>query len=148
MSNVRPLVRADEFTPPSTALFSWKRAVLAVILWPVGCSLVGFLIATASGEHGSIIFLGLGVLVGVAGASAHAGLLLIARFRRVSSLGQTLLVWATTAVILMALAIAFAMDSNSPSKLREALGFIFLYAALPALVAATVFNWLVNRAAA
>jgi ABC-type sugar transport system permease subunit len=122
--------------------------VLAVILWLAGCSLVGFLVATASGEHGSIIFLGLGVLIGAAGASAHAGLLLFGRFRRLPSLGQTLLVWATTAVILMALAVAFAMDSNSPSKLREALGFIALYAALPALAAATVFNWLVNRATA
>ena len=147
MSNVRPLVQLEE---PQVApnVRSWRRVRLALVLWLVGCSLAGLLIATWSGEHGSIIFIGLGVFVGVAGAIAHVSLLLTVRFRRLSFFAQLLLLSVFTVALLMAIALAFAASSEGANRYTEALTVAALYASLPAIVAASVFNWLVQHAVA
>ena len=127
-----------------------KLVARTLVLWLAGTSLGGIVAAAASGEFGSILFVGFGVALGVAGAVTHVALLFVPWFRNRSLVVQSLLLWLATLVSLVALIALALLSSTEPDafSLREAIGTIGRYAALPSLIAATLLSWFVGRAAA
>lgn len=59
----------------------WRRFAMAAV-WLIGPVLMGILAATISGEHGSVLFVAVGLYVGVSGAVSYLLLPLLPRFRR------------------------------------------------------------------
>jgi hypothetical protein len=62
--------------------------------------------------------------------------------------GQLVTLWLSTLALLVLFALAFAGTSDEPGRYVEALKAVAVFAALPALVGAGVFNWLVRHAVA
>ena len=141
---------STETKSPTQLRTTWKLVAIAVVGWLAGCALAGFVLAAASGEHGSIVIAGFGVFLGLAGAGAHTALLFMRRFRVLPLPKQVFFLWLATLATLLTLAIVFGFDSNSPDSFlpREALTIVSLYVAAPALAASFLLGWLVNRAAA
>jgi len=129
---------------------SLKLFVRVVLLWVVGCALGGVVVASINGEFGSILFAGMEVALGLAGAVAHVTLLFVPAFRGRPIVTQSVLLWLGTLAALIALSILVALPSERPSatSLWETVSTIFQYVAMPALLASVAANWLVNRAAA
>lgn len=131
---------AKEVHDPQGCLKFWKRAAIAV-MWLVGPILMGILAATVSGEHGSIVFVVIGLYVGVPGAISYLLLPLFSRFRRLGGLGR--FVSYTVAATLPTVACASYVvmgDSRSTASLfffmsGIAAGFACICAMLVAQVA-------------
>jgi hypothetical protein len=62
----------------------WQRAVIAA-LWLISPALMGFLAAIISGEHGSVVFVVVGLYVGVSGALSYLLFPLFPPFRRLGA---------------------------------------------------------------
>ena len=97
----------------------WKRAAIAT-LWPVSSLLMGFLAATLSGEHGSIVFVVVGLYVGVSGAISYLLLPLLSPFRRLEGLGR-IVAYTVVAILPTVACSAYVALSNS----RLATSFFF-----------------------
>ena len=92
----------------------WKRVVIAA-LWPVSSLLMGLLAATLSGEHGSIVFVVVGLYVGVPGAIVYLLLPLLALFRKLGSWGR-IAAYTVVAILPTVACSAYAAFSNSQLK--------------------------------
>jgi hypothetical protein len=97
----------------------WKRVVIAA-LWPVSSLLTGFLAATLSGGHGSIVFVVVGIYVGVPGAIAYLLLPLLSLFRKLGSWGR---IAAYTVVAILPTVACSAYAAFSTSQLKAS--FVF-----------------------
>ena len=126
----------------------WTAVVLAIFLWLCCGPLVGILGAAISGEHGSIVLFFLGVQGGIAGAVAHTALLFAARFRNLSAIRQTLVLWVAAVSLMLLVALASMIYSGEQTKFTAMLSIIAEFVALPALAGSAVLRWLVSRAAA
>lgn len=93
-----------EFVPAWKA--DWRRPLVAATLWMLLGSAAGWAAAYTIAEHGSIVFIGVGVAIGVVGAVAHAGVLQSPRFRVAGLLAQALLLWLATLALLVLVAVA------------------------------------------
>ncbi|MBI3716186.1 MAG: hypothetical protein HY255_09350 [Betaproteobacteria bacterium] len=122
----------------------WRHIPFAFLSWAIGCSGLGFVAAAISGQHGSIVLFMLGAAIGVTGACVHSVLLLVVSFRRQSRLSQTMLLWVAIASILWMLIVT--LEGNASKSLSDMSLFFLQYVATPTLVAATLFNFVVNRA--
>jgi hypothetical protein len=98
----------DTLRPPS----SWRVARLAMI-WLFGCSLAGLIIAMINGEFGSIVYVIVGVFVGLSGALSHCLLVRRASFRRRSKVTKAMFVWVGAMIIPLAWTVVGALDSNA-----------------------------------
>jgi hypothetical protein len=88
-----------------------KRAAIAA-LWPVSSLLMGILAAAFSGEHGSIVFVVVGLYVGVSGAISYFLLPLLSPFRRLESLGR-IVTYTVLAILPTIVCAAYVVLSNS-----------------------------------
>jgi len=120
-------------------------ACLVWLLVPV----VGVITAVVYGEHGSILFVAIGLWIGVAGAAGNVSLLFVAQFRAFASPIRILAVWAATLTLLLCFACISSFSSGKPfvSEFMEALRMLAVYAAAPALLAAVAAVMLVENAA-
>ena len=116
----------------------WRRSLAAALLWFVGCSLSGFAIAAASGEHGSIIFVMFGVAIGVCGGISNASLILWFRFAGLPMLLRIVSVWGASMALFLALG---AVLSWPPTDLPV----IAIYVAIPTLLGSVAVNLLLAR---
>jgi hypothetical protein len=129
--------------------YSWRQTFRAALLWLGGCSVIGFVAASISGEHGSIIMFGFGVVIGITGAICHVALLSIGRFRSANRMSKAFLLGiATTALLLVCAEIEAALEPT-PNVLAytEALTTVLTFGLLPSLAAAFVAVWLTDNAA-
>ena len=108
----------DTLPPPS----SWRVARLAVI-WLLGCSLAGIIIAMINGEFGSIVFVILGVFVGLSGALSHCLLVRRASFIRRSEVAKAMIVWIGAMIIPLAWTVAGALNSNA----KVSGGYVYIF---------------------
>jgi len=120
------------------ASIPWRKSVLIGLLWPVGLTLLGIAAATASGEHGSIIFVAMGLIMGLCGAASHASLLLWARYRALPTLLRVLSVWATSMMLFL---IVGALLAQRPTEVF----FMVSYVAIPAILAAAILEFVLAR---
>jgi hypothetical protein len=132
---------------PPALLLTGKQIAIAIALWLVGGTSIGFTIATVIGEHGSIIWAILGFAIGLAGAIAHATLLFLPSFRRQSRTRQTISLWFVTVFSLAAIVAAYYLFSDSELNYspKEIALFLFIYVAVPTLLAAAVASYVVAR---
>jgi hypothetical protein len=92
----------------------WKRVAIAA-LWPVSSLLMGFLAATLSGEHGAIVFVVVGLYVGVPGAIAYLLLPLSPLFKKLGSWGR-IAVYTVVSILSTVACSTYAALSNSQLK--------------------------------
>src|SRR5882724_9999503 len=94
----------------------WKRTAIAV-LWLVSPVLMGILAATISGEHGSIVFVVVGLYVGIPGAITYLLLPLLSPFRELGGLGRfvTYTVEAILPTVACAAYVVLASSRSTPS---------------------------------
>ena len=92
----------------------WRDVLKLVALWIVGCSLAGVLAATFSGQFGSVVFVIVGVFVGLSGAISHCILVQLAAFRRSSNTVKTITLWIGAMTIPLAWTVLGALDSTHP----------------------------------
>jgi hypothetical protein len=122
----------------------WKRVAIAA-LWPVSSLLMGFLAATLSGEHGSIVFVVVGLYVGVPGAIGYLLLPLLSLFRRLG-VGGRIAAYTVVAILPTVACSAYAALSNSQLKASFVLlmsGIATGFACICALLATQVESrWL------
>ncbi len=132
-----------------TSRYSGKQGVGALCFWLLASTLVGFLAAMLSGEHGSVVFIGLGFSVGIAGALSHNILLAATKYRSFSGPRKALTLWSGTMLALVALAAVAASNWDQPysSALKDAVALVLLYCAVPALLGAPIAVHLVESAA-
>src|SRR5262245_45644619 len=97
------------------------KIFIAILLWVVGCTVAGFIVAQLSGEHGSIIFASFRIAICVSGALAHTILLSISQFRHTSQLIQALTLWGLTLFVLLLAAVVANIYASHPvfSSLQE-----------------------------
>lgn len=127
-----------------------KQLAVAACGWLAGCALAGYLVATAHGEHGALLFILLGGLLGLAGAVVHTTLLSVAGFRRCGVGRQALLLWLATLAMTFVIALAAGIDPNAAGTgvlLSEVVAVVLVYFATPALGASFGLTWLVKRTA-
>ena len=98
----------------------WRRAAVA-ILWLAGPIFMGFLAATISGEHGSIVFVIVGLYVGIPGAISYLLLPLLLPFRKLGGLGR-FVTYTVSAILPTVACAAYAALTNSRST-----GSFFLF---------------------
>ncbi len=67
----------------------WQRAAL-FLLWIVISTLLGLIAATIDGEHGSVVFIVVGLYVGIAGAITSLLLSFLPGFGRLDSVGKVI----------------------------------------------------------
>lgn len=91
---------------------SWKVASLATV-WLVGCSLAGLVIAMINGEFGSIVYVIVGVFVGLSGAISHWLLVRRASFRRRSEIMKAVILWIGAMIIPLMWTVIGALYSNA-----------------------------------
>lgn len=121
----------------------WRSISSACVLWLVGGAVGGMVPAAISGEHGSIIFVVLGVFTGICGAVTHGCLLPTTWFRQQEKLAQVTTLWIGTLFLFL----TAASIVNFASRL-EALKVVLVYLTAPVLVAAAICNELINRESA
>src|ERR1700722_5578763 len=92
----------------------WKRVSIAA-LWPISSPWLGFLAATLSGEQGSIVFVVVGLYVGVPGAIAYLLLPLLSLFRKLGSWGR-IVAFTVVAVLPTVACSTYAALSSSQLK--------------------------------
>jgi hypothetical protein len=93
LNQVRLTLNALDPTPGSSPRPTWRDNLRIAALWVVGCSVVGFLAATYNGEFGSIVYVFIGVLVGISGAITHCVLVGRDAFRRRSDTFKAIALW-------------------------------------------------------
>ena len=129
--------------------YPWRQAFRAALLWLVGCSTFGFIVASVNGEHGSIIFLGYGIFVGLAGGISHVALLAIQRIRSLNKLPRALVLSCATTILMLVYA-ACEVASNPTSNVlayTEALTLVLTFGFVPSFIAAFAVVWLTENAA-
>jgi hypothetical protein len=89
----------------------WQRAVIAAV-WLIGPVMMGILVATISGEHGSVLYVVVGLCVGVSGAISYLLLPLLSPFRRLKGIGR-IAVCAGVAVLPTVVFSAYVARSGS-----------------------------------
>jgi hypothetical protein len=119
----------------------WRRAVIAA-LWMIGPVLMGFLAAMISGEHGSVVFVVVGLYVGVSGAVSYLLLPLVPPLRRLGAIGRTASIAAGAALPTIAFSAYFALSGSSPWFFNFEAGLAVAYACICALLISQVeFRW-------
>jgi uncharacterized membrane protein len=121
-------------TPTDGSRASWWKIAKLAAFWLFGCSAIGFVVASISGEFGSIVFLIMGVLVGLSGAICHSVVALRPPFARQSAAARFTILWVGAMFIPMAWTILGALNSNVPVGDRYVVFFCGNIAAM-ALVA-------------
>jgi hypothetical protein len=110
---------ATENSHPPT----WAHVAKIAIFWLIGCSAVGIIAATINGEFGSIIYVGVCVLVGLSGAIFHSVLARRPSFLRLSPVPKAAILWIGAMIIPMAWAILGALTSN----VRTDMSYVVLF---------------------
>jgi hypothetical protein len=136
---------STEFESTSSG-YSWRQGLGACVFWIASSALVGITAAALNGEHGSVVFVGLGFVVGLAGALSHNLLLLSSQYRRLVFLRKTATLWFVTVLTLFAFAAALAIGLGRPyfTASKEGVAWLAIYSALPVLLATPVALHLVE----
>ncbi len=116
----------------------WPLVLAAATIWFVVFSLAGIGLAVASGEHGSVIFVLLGVMSGTSGAVMCVALWVWPLFRSLP-FAQRVLFMALASELLFALSCSFFLMGVSDIALVAA------SAALPMLLASGLVNHFIGR---
>jgi hypothetical protein len=90
----------------------WQRGVIAA-LWLIGPVLMGFLAAMISGEHGSVVFVVVGLYVGVSGVVSYLLFPLVPPFRRLGATGRMAAFAAGAALPTIAFSGYFALSGST-----------------------------------
>lgn len=109
--------------------------LLGLIGWPIVCTVIGLAAAVISGEHGSILFLIWGLLIGVAGTITQTCIKTI--FGRFSI--ESNLIWlyvAISTLLLFGLFLAYFVwsDGGDISSINENLKYALTFWFIPALI--------------
>jgi hypothetical protein len=115
-------------------ILGWSKIAKLAVFWLLGCSGIGFVAASIYGEFGSIVFVIMGVFVGLSGAISHGVLARRPRFARQSTVAKTAILWIGAMIIPMAWTIRDALNSNVPVGVPYAIIFCGSIAAM-ALIA-------------
>ena len=135
--------------PLSKSQLRWRAFLYIPLLWVSLGVAVGFAIAAAIGEHGSIIFLFAGAAMGVAGAAAHCLLFLVPAFRRTKEVRQVLLLWSSSVGLFMLYLLAnWNVVSGVGAPTTPEFIAALAYVAAPLLAASAGVNRVVRRVAA
>jgi hypothetical protein len=111
----------------------WQRAVIAA-LWMIAPVLMGFLAAMISGEHGSVVFVVVGLYVGVSGAVSYLFSWLVPPFRRLGAIGRATIIAAAAALPTIAFCAYFALSASSWWFFNFESGLAVAYACICALL--------------
>jgi len=121
-----------------------KRAAIAA-LWLVSPVLMGILAATMSGEHGSIVYVVVGLYVGVPGAISYLLLPLLSLFRGLGLIGRiaTYTVAGALPTVACAAYVALSNSRSTASLFFFMSGIAIGFACISAILATQVESrWL------
>ena len=93
----------------------WQRSVI-VSLWLIGPVVMGILAAIISGDHGSVVFVAVGLYVGISGAVSYLLLPLLSPFRRLGGTGRLAACAAAAALPTVAFSVYVALSDSSRSN--------------------------------
>jgi hypothetical protein len=121
---------------------TWRGIAKLAAIWIVGCSFAGVVVAMINGEFGSIVFVIVGVFVGLSGAIAHCVLIRRGSFRRRSNFEKAAFLWVGAMVLPGAWAVFGALNSHAPvgSPYLIYFGGLIAVFALVASVCITLFE--------
>ena len=110
-------------TPTEGSRASWSKIAKLAASWLFGCSAIGFVVASINGEFGSIVFVIVGVFIGLSGAICHSVLTRRPRFARQSAVAKAAILWVGAMIIPMAWTILGALNSKVPVGARYVVFF-------------------------
>jgi len=94
---VRPIVLGRHDIKLVRPTAQWPGILVRPILWVGGCTGLGVLLAAGVGEFGSVVYVGVGLIVGVSGALVHTLLGFNSRWRGAAFITKASLLSACTA---------------------------------------------------
>lgn len=107
-----------------------KFYLIVIFGWPITGFVIGMITAIINGEHGSIIFIYLGMFLGIVGSITHAGYLILTNnIIKIRAIDPTLI---SIIVLFCAYIIALVM----PVSADDAFTLVIMFGGIPTLVVA------------